>query len=234
MRSFTDLDKDPVPMTNPVARPASHQSMTLLSHLLLAPRVSDNSSWSTIALPDPGLESINREDFDDLLVLARSNHVVVRGLNVLFHMTREAKSGRCAEWAQAAIEAEQERITLALRFLSDICAAFEADKYDVTVIKSLDHWPDLGSDLDLYTNAHPANIANLMKKRFDAQIAPPSWGDRLAGKWNFLIPGLPEAVEIHIGRLGQTGEQVTISSHLVERTRRVQMSFEFRQLPIGC
>ena len=49
-----------------------------------------------------------------------------------------------------------------------------------------------------------------MRTRFGAQIAERSWGDRLACKWNFIIPGLPEAVEIHMGRLGQTGEQVAL------------------------
>ena len=32
-----------------------------------------------------------------------------------------------------------------------------------------------------------------------------------------MIPGLPEAVEIHMGRLGQTGEQVAIAASLARR-----------------
>ena len=70
-----------------------------------------------------------------------------------------------------------------------------------------------------------------MVRRFDAQIAPRSWGDRLAGKWNFLIPGLPEAVEIHMGRLGQTGEQVAIAAHLIDRTRRVTVGNQTFRVP---
>jgi hypothetical protein len=62
-----------------------------------------------------------------------------------------------------------------------------------------------------------------MRSRFDARIAPQSWGDRLARKLNFVVPGLPELVEIHIGRLGQTGEQVAIASSLLRRTRSVQV-----------
>jgi hypothetical protein len=58
-----------------------------------------------------------------------------------------------------------------------------------------------------------------MQTRFHAQIAPRSWGDRLANKWNFHVPGLPEAVEIHMGRLGQTGEEVAIAGFLSNRTR---------------
>jgi hypothetical protein len=103
------------------------------------------------------------------------------------------------------------------------------ENYDVAVIKSLDHWPDLGSDLDLYTNAQSPDVVKMMKRRFNAETAERSWGDRLARKWNFMIPGLPEAVEIHIGRLGQTGEQVMIASRLIARTRRVLIgNQEFR------
>jgi hypothetical protein len=93
--------------------------------------------------------------------------------------------------------------------------------HNVAVIKSLDHWPDFGSDLDLYTDSHSQDISELMSRRFGAQIARRSWGDRLANKWNFLVPGIPEAVEIHVGRLGQTGEQVVVASQLLERTRLV-------------
>jgi len=107
-------------------------------------------------------------------------------------MMRGAKDDARAEWAQTAIEAERARITKALSFLEEICTVFGYEKYDVTVIKSLDHWPDLGSDLDLYTNANSEDVSNLLKRRFDAQVAPRSWGDRLAGKLNFIIPGLPK------------------------------------------
>ena len=99
------------------------------------------------------------------------------------------------------------------------------------MIKSLDHWPDLGSDLDLYTNANSEDVSNLLKRRFDAQVAPRSWGDRLAGKLNFIIPGLPEAVEVHMGRLGQTGEQVGIASQIAGRSRQVMIGHHSFRVP---
>ncbi len=99
------------------------------------------------------------------------------------------------------------------------------------MIKSLDHWPDLGSDLDLYTNAAPETIIQLMARRFRGSMAVRSWGDRLACKWNFNIPGLPEAVEIHMGRLGQTGEQIPLAKRLVSRARKVYMEEEVFSVP---
>jgi hypothetical protein len=177
------------------------------------------------------VRSISQEQFDDLAGLASSNHVVVRGMEVISNLMCEAGDGIRAAWAQTALAAERARISKALAYLQEICAAFEREQYDVAVIKSLDHWPDLGSDLDLYTNADSADVFRLMKGKFAAQIAPQSWGDRLARKWNFLIPGLPEAVEIHMGRLGQTGEQVAIAARLAARTRQIVLDGQMFRVP---
>src|SRR5207248_1198932 len=59
----------------------------------------------------------------------------------------------------------------------------------------------------------------VMKGRLRAEIEARSWGDRLANKWNFKVPGLRESVEIHVQRLGQTGEHTQMARRFV--TRRV-------------
>ncbi len=86
-------------------------------------------------------------------------------------------------------------------------------------MKSLDHWPDLGNDLDLFTTADEKRVKQVMTARLGAKVEPRSWGDRLANKWNFLVPGLPELIEVHARRLGQTGEQTVMARRFV--TRRV-------------
>jgi hypothetical protein len=87
----------------------------------------------------------------------------------------------------------------------------------VCVIKSLDHWPDLGSDLDLYTTGTPDQVVRVMHEKVKAKVEPRSWGDRLANKWNFQVPGLNELVEIHVRYLGQTGEQKSMAARVLER-----------------
>jgi hypothetical protein len=62
-----------------------------------------------------------------------------------------------------------------------------------------------------------------MQNFFSAKLAPRSWGDRLACKWNFVVPGLPELIEVHVGRLGQTGEQVAIADALLDRARWIKV-----------
>jgi hypothetical protein len=86
-------------------------------------------------------------------------------------------------------------------------------------MKSLDHWPDLGNDLDLYTTADEREVVRVFTQKLQAHIEPRSWGDRLANKWNFAIPGLRESVEVHAKRLGQTGEHIALARRFV--TRRV-------------
>jgi hypothetical protein len=205
-------------MTKTFSPFSSSKSLIILSQLLLppasgvAPLSSSGSSELGLAITE-----ISRVEFENVLALANSHHVVVRGLEAFLRITRQAGDDNRTEWAETALAAEQARIDNAVSHLQKVCAAFQAEGYDITVIKSLDHWPDLGSDLDLYTNAASGDVLKLMKQSFDAQVASRSWGDRLAHKWNFVIPGLPEAVEIHMGRLGQTGEQIGIAASLARR-----------------
>ena len=184
-----------------------------LSQLLLAP---DRS----FAMPVANLP--------ECLRLAEKHHVIVRWVQELSR-TDFGRSSNVEESAQDALVAEQARIVNALSFLEAICDELDRRGCDATVIKSLDHWPDIGSDLDLYSNAPPKAIIQAMKERFDAKLAPRSWGDRLAGKWNFIVPGLPEPVEVHVGRLGQTGEHVAWASGIPHRAVRVQRAqYAFR------
>jgi hypothetical protein len=197
----------------------SEKSMVLLSRLLFPP---NDGAASARLMAD--VRSISQEDFDDLVELANLNHVIIRGLEVFLKIVSDANDDLRAGWATAAMETERARIDVAIPFLHNVCRAFDEEGLGVAVIKSLDHWPDLGSDLDLYTSAKPEQVLALMRRRFQAQVAARSWGDRLARKWNFEIPGLPEAVEIHVGRLGQTGEQTTIASHLLGRARSIEIA----------
>lgn len=209
-------------MSTSIAKFPSLQSLTLLSRLLFESSDKSGTASGGDRLPADVL-ALTKAGFDDLLALAQLNHVVMRGLEVFRGFSSAMGDGTRVEWAEAAMQQERARIENALPFLHRICSAFGEQGYGVAVIKSLDHWPDLGSDLDLFTSASQEQVCRLMQQRFGAEIEPRSWGDRLAGKWNFKIPGLPESVEIHVRRLGQTGEQVEIASSVLARSREIQV-----------
>ena len=158
-------------------------------------------------------------ELDAITALAAKNHVVIRAFSRLAHLLKMDGSPDLADRVARAIEKENSRIHHALGFLDGIVAVLELHGCPVTVMKSLDHWPDLGSDLDLYTDAEPAQVVGVMRAKLQAKVDERSWGDRLANKWNFVVPGLDELVEIHVGRLGQTGEQTKLTRSLSQRTR---------------
>jgi Uncharacterised nucleotidyltransferase len=206
--------KDLAPMAELQTR--DQQNIRALSVLTLNPTKIDEVI--------PYLAGLNQAEREEFLGLADSHHVILRALTPVQNATLSNGHSELASWAANAIENEQARIANALDYLSRICQELEAAGCPATVMKSLDHWPDLGNDLDLYTNADERRLARVMINKFDAHIEPRSWGDRLAHKWNFAIPGLREAVEFHVKRLGQTGEHIRLAQRFLSRRMPKQLN----------
>src|SRR5690348_14932259 len=209
----------------------SSKSIQLLSELVCNNFAGSSASRGlairTTPTPSPRLAELTavlrQEDLEEVRALAASNHVLIRAFDSLGPILDVEGNRQAAEWVHVAAEEERSRIQHALPFLSEICNALQQSGCQVTVIKSLDHWPDLGSDLDLYSDAEPERVVQVMTSAFHAKVDNRSWGDRLANKWNFVVPGLPELVEIHVGRLGQTGEQIAVTRSVSARTRTVTL-----------
>jgi Uncharacterised nucleotidyltransferase len=163
------------------------------------------------------VSALNEEQLRQYFDLADAHHVTVRTTQIIQETAPAFACGEIAEGMEAPLSREHKRIQNALTFLNAICQELEHAGCPVTVIKSLDHWPDLGGDLDLYSTGDKDAVIHVFKTRFDAELEPQSWGDRLANKWNFRIPGLGELVECHVKWLGQTGEQVAFASRLQQR-----------------
>jgi hypothetical protein len=202
----------------------STRDLELLSELLLCPTADDEGIGvgATREYQDCTLDAIfnlTHADLERLSSLAHSNHVVMRAFEPLQQVLARVGRVEEARWVTQALCHESARRDHALSCLQEICSALEDEGCPVTVIKSLDHWPDLGSDLDLYTGTDARRVVELMRRRFGATLAERSWGDWLANKWNFIVPDLPELVEVHAGRLGQTGEQTAVTVSLAARSR---------------
>ena len=212
----------------PIAESQAH--FEFLSELLLsAPRFSEATrktfergmALGTSTYQADVASRLSLAGLDALKALAVSNHVIVRAFRLLKPMLAARGNHDAAQGTAAALQEERLRIARALQYLDTICAALEQNGCSVTIIKSLDHWPDLGSDLDLYTDADASKVVHVMSSQFGGKLAERSWGDRLANKWNFIVPGLPEMIEVHVQRLGQTGEQTAFTQFLLPRTRIV-------------
>lgn len=212
---------------------------TVLLHSLLQLTLSPANADDAIAY----LRTLSPEERENFESVADSNHVVVRALQAALgnhplkpkerlngaaenHPLKPKEGSNGASdlehWAQEVVGRQEQRIQNALPILQRICAELENAGCPTTVMKSLDHWPDLGNDLDLFTTGDEKRVKDVMVTRMAARVDPRSWGDRLANKWNFCVPGLPELIEVHAQRLGQTGEQTQMARRFV--TRRVSKS----------
>lgn len=207
--------------TNPWERSGNESrylaSMSALLFSSPAPTGNRVNRSSTVAAELRFLSGLTEEQLRQYLDLADIHHVTVRIGGIIQETAPDLGYSEIADRLRAPLLREQSRIQNALRVLNAICQELENAGCPVIVIKSLDHWPDLGGDLDLYSSGDKDALVNLFTSRFQAELEPQSWGDRLANKWNFRIPGLAELVECHVKWLGQTGEQIRFASRLQRR-----------------
>jgi hypothetical protein len=174
----------------------------------------------------PALDHLVRADPEHRAAFHRAahlHHVVVRAFRPLAASARACGESQVADWAETMLALEEDRIANVLGHGWAVCAELELAGCPTVVIKSLDHWPDIGNDLDLYTTANEPAVRSLLQRRFGAVSGPRTWGDRLAAKCGFHIPGMQATVEVHHGRLGQTGEHRALAQRFI--TRRVHANF---------
>jgi hypothetical protein len=163
------------------------------------------------------IRTLNEQQRSELLRLADCNHVIVRALEPVVTWATAEGDTDLAQWATNAIASERARVENCLLYLHAVCNELENNGCPMTVMKSLEHYPDIGSDLDLFTTAPEERVKKVMAEKFNAVAEARSWGDRIANKHNFKIPGLPESVEIHVQRLGQMGEHRELARRFATR-----------------
>ncbi len=125
-----------------------------LSLLVFCPERSDESVHHVAGLDEAGRQEFFR--------LADAHHVVIRALEPLQRKARIIGDGELVKITQSLREREHDRIAKALMYLERVCARIKAAGCEVTVIKTLDHWPDFGSDLDLFTNGDERRLVHVL------------------------------------------------------------------------
>jgi hypothetical protein len=208
---------------------AMFETLALLHLHALTPRGERGETNPQIDRVLSGLERMSNEEWSEFLRFAELQRVYLRTLQIFEKWNVADAVGSQPFDLQELAQIEQQEIGHALAALYKVACALELIGHSPIVIKTLDHWPDIGSDLDLFTAATEEDTVRVMRSELKAKPQAQSWGDRLAHKWNFRIPGLSRLVEIHVGCLGQTGEQDALPA-LLEKTsvRRDAGPFCFR------
>jgi len=210
---------------------STERTFQALGTLLLAPpdHTVPEGSWFVRELEY--VSSLDPEQFRGLLQRAQTQRVLRRTLEVLqANIPATPKETPIATIIESALAAEKERLARALAVLNDIASRFERAGHFITIMKTLDHWPDTGSDLDLLVAAEDHQVCQIFEKEFQALQQVQSWGDKLAHKFNFRIPGLGELVEVHVNCLGQTGEHINLAAGVL--SRRTKVTYDSYSLPV--
>ena len=96
----------------------AHQSLKLLSRLVLSPRQTDSPDNTFTAELKKEVVELSRPEFDCMVALAETNHVLVRGLEAFREIALEAGDAIRTSWADVCLSAERARIDVALSYLS--------------------------------------------------------------------------------------------------------------------
>lgn len=202
---------------------AMRKQLQLLSAFVLNPANSEELFRS--------ISGLNQQQFQSFLALLDKHHILLRILRPLEETAEAMGDFRLAGRARSAIAQEQKRIREALQSLQAICGELESADCPVVVIKTLEHWPDFGSDLDLFTTGDERCVIELLRNKFRARGTTRSWGDFLSHKRSFKLPGLETPAEVHMSRLGQGGEHVRLAKRIVTRRRPTQVQGYAVQVP---
>jgi hypothetical protein len=208
-------DPEGISMLKNVA--ADNRAFDALGVLLFAQRSRVQNAEQTFADEIQHVFSLNEEQLRGFLKQAEMQRVLRRTIEVLKNNLPNARDAVTGDTLDHFIAEERERVKTALAYLAEIVGIFEKSGHPIAVMKTLDHWPDTGSDVDLLVTANDEEVCQIFEKQLRASKQPQSWGDRLAHKFNFRIPGLAELVEVHVDCLGQTGEQKALVRGVLDR-----------------
>lgn len=207
---------------------SKNRAFDALGVLLFGQRSRRKSVNEALAAEIQYVSRLRPEQLHTFIKQAETQRVLRRTLDVLKNNLPNAGDQATRKILDQLTSAEKERVKTALHCLQEIVVVFEELGHPITVMKTLDHWPDTGSDVDLLVTAEDEVVCEIFQKHFLASKQVQSWGDRLAHKFNFRVPGLAELVEVHVDCLGQMGEQKALARGVLERrAKRTYDTFTF-------
>lgn len=164
-------------------------------------------------LGDPKLKV--PDNFNDLMSVLKTNRVTVRWFNKNKSLFKGEKE------VDDTLKSEKKRLDGALKLIQKITDEFDRRKLPIVFIKTFENPPDLGQDIDVYTNISVRKLDDIFINKFKATLESASFSDKIARKRNYMING-KYVFEIHCSRLGQVGEDTKLAEDLLKRREKVK------------
>ncbi|MFH1045764.1 MAG: nucleotidyltransferase family protein [Candidatus Omnitrophota bacterium] len=183
---------------------------TAFAAAILQTLLSDNRGYLT-SLADLGEAGVQL-----LKTILRVNNVTVRTLS------KWPESILSCWGLREMLENEKARVRRNIEFLARIKEALDREKYEYAVIKTLDGYPDLGHDLDLFILEHKEKVLEILRQQFGGSICSRVLSEILNDKTNVAVADLPK-VELHYRRLGVLGEE-TLFPRILMKNKKLQQA----------
>jgi len=132
---------------------AMFETLAVLHLHALTPQGERGETNPQVEVALSGLQNKSKEEWSEFLSFAELQRVRLRTLQLLEKWNGAgAVASRFGDLENVA-QVEQQQISHALTVLDKVVSALELTGHSPIVIKTLDHWPDIGSDLDLFIAA---------------------------------------------------------------------------------
>lgn len=161
----------------------------------------------------PGRAAATTPDWSILLPLAQDNAILLR-----LGERADRGLGPLPGPVAAGCAHERQRVAAALAVAHTVSGNAAAAGIPILFPKALQHYPDLGRDLDLVTLADPPDDARLLSG-VPAEPRPGSWLARLAGTRLYHVRDPDLELDIQHGAVGVAGQHAAVARHLVENRR---------------
>ncbi|HKY05364.1 MAG TPA: nucleotidyltransferase family protein [Blastocatellia bacterium] len=157
-------------------------------------------------------------DWERLLRVSRSNRLLLRVADWL-----QARAVRPSPDFADAVLRERQRVEAQLELIDRIGGVCAERGIDFIFPKAFQHYPDSGSDIDMFVPSHSRGVDRLIVERFNAHPEKRGLYHRVGGTANYRIDGYGSTLEIHHGRLGRFGETDSYVSTLIENGTQIEL-----------
>ena len=123
----------------------------------------------------------------------------------------------------ASLAAVRDRNAAAMALIRRLGAACEREGLPCLFPKAFQHWPDMGSDIDLLIETDSTEVDRAILHGLTVSGVRRGLRHRIAGSVEYDIEGCDAPLEIHHGRLGVLGEHRELAALLLDRSRAVEL-----------
>lgn len=151
----------------------------------------------------------NRTDWDFFISMARKNLVLVRSFEAL-----EKRGVPVPQTFREVVLDEKRRVGLVMDIVKKTGRLCEANDIPYLLPTVLQHYPDMGGDIDLLLPDSSREMDGLLEREFGVQRLSPGLPGRIGGESAFVLETPFPSIEVHYGRIGLAGEHRLFPIHL--------------------